>query len=67
MFVVIRGSSPSHSGELEISSVNDWYVKQGLMKYEYYSGDWTDAGTFESLVYANELMLSRDNIIENSS
>jgi len=67
VFDVIRGIHPSHRGELEISSVNDWYVKQGMMRYEYYSGDWTDAGTFESLVYANELMLSRDNIIENSS
>ena len=67
VFDVIRSIHPSHRGELEISSVNDWYVQQGLMKYEYYSGDWTDAGTFESLVYANELMLSRDNIIENSS
>lgn len=63
VFDVIKGIQPSQRGELEISSVNDWYVKQGLMRYEYYSGDWTDAGTFESLVYANELMLSCNNEI----
>ncbi len=63
VFDVIRQIKPSKRGELEISSVNDWYVKRGLMQYEYYSGEWTDAGTFESLVYANELMLARNNKI----
>jgi glucose-1-phosphate thymidylyltransferase len=63
VFQIIRMAEPSKRGELEISSVNDWYVQMGLMKYEYYSGEWTDAGTFESLVYANELMLARNNQI----
>lgn len=67
VFDVIRGCNVSSRGELEISSVNDWYVQKGLMRYEYYTGDWTDAGTFESLVYANELLLSRDNKISEEN
>ncbi|MBN1166314.1 MAG: NTP transferase domain-containing protein [Methanospirillaceae archaeon] len=66
VFDVIQSLRPSARGELEITSVNNWYVEQNTMTYDFIEGDWTDAGTFESLVYANELMLSRDNIIENS-
>jgi glucose-1-phosphate thymidylyltransferase len=61
---VIRQINPSDRGELEISSVNDDYVQRGLMRYEYYNGDWTDAGTFESFVNANELLLSCGNEIK---
>lgn len=64
VFDVIRSIKPSERGELEISSVNDWYVNRGQMRYEYYSGDWTDAGTFESLIYANELLFKRNNEIK---
>jgi len=63
VFDIIRGITPSPRGELEISSVNNEYVKRGLMTYGIVEGEWTDAGTFESIQYANNLLFSIDNRI----
>jgi glucose-1-phosphate thymidylyltransferase len=63
VFDIIRGITPSPRGELEISSVNNEYVKQGLMTYGIVEGEWTDAGTFESIQYANNLLFSIGNEI----
>ncbi len=49
VFDVIRTLKPSGRGELEITEVNDYYVKSGKMKFEALMGFWSDAGTFESL------------------
>jgi glucose-1-phosphate thymidylyltransferase len=59
VFDVIRGIKPSPRGELEITSVNNAYLSRKQMAYDIYEGDWTDAGTFESYMYANQLMMSR--------
>jgi glucose-1-phosphate thymidylyltransferase len=53
VFEVIRGLKPSARGELEITDVNNWYLKEGRLKHGMLDGDWTDAGTFESLMKAN--------------
>jgi glucose-1-phosphate thymidylyltransferase len=63
VFDIIPGITPSPRGELEISSVNNEYVKRRLMTYGIVEGDWTDAGTFESFQYANTLLFSIDNKI----
>ena len=63
VFDFIRKIESSDRGELEITSVNNIYVEAGEMMYATVNGDWTDAGTFESLVYANELLLSISNEI----
>ena len=63
VFDLIRDIESSERGELEITSVNNIYVERGEMTYATVNGDWTDAGTFESLVYANELLLSISNEI----
>ena len=55
-FEVIRQCEPSARGELEITDVNNFYVKSGQCEYDYFKGWWTDAGTFESLKLANELV-----------
>jgi glucose-1-phosphate thymidylyltransferase len=55
-FDIIRRLKPSARGELEISDVNNSYIRNGLMGYDFLDGWWTDAGTFESLSKANELM-----------
>ena len=47
---------PSRRGELEITDVNNHYLKQGRMGYSVLDGYWTDAGTLDSLDYANELV-----------
>ncbi len=56
VFTIIKTLKPSGRGELEITDVNNDYIKKGQMTYSLLEGDWTDAGTFESLHYANQLM-----------
>ncbi len=56
VFEVIRTLKPSARGEYEITDVNNHYLKQGRMGYSVLDGYWTDAGTLDSLDYANELV-----------
>ena len=54
VFGVIKKLKPSKRGELEITDVNNHYVKKGLMQYSVIKGFWSDAGTFESLYRASK-------------
>jgi glucose-1-phosphate thymidylyltransferase len=56
VFDIIRTLRPSGRGELEISDVNNAYLTKGLLAYDILDGWWSDAGTFESLNKANELV-----------
>ena len=56
VFEKIRRLKPSGRGELEISDVNNLYLREGNLTYEFLDGWWTDAGTFESLLHANRLV-----------
>ncbi|MFH0965905.1 MAG: sugar phosphate nucleotidyltransferase, partial [Planctomycetota bacterium] len=56
VFDFIRPLKPSARGELEITDVNNAYIERGMMTYRILEGWWTDAGTFESLHRANELV-----------
>jgi glucose-1-phosphate thymidylyltransferase len=56
VFEKIHRLKPSGRGELEITDVNNFYVMEGAMTYETLDGWWTDAGTFESLLRANNLV-----------
>ncbi len=56
VFDVIKTLEPSNRGELEITDVNNWYIKDGSMTYEVLDGWWTDAGTFDSLLHASHLV-----------
>ncbi|MFH0856426.1 MAG: sugar phosphate nucleotidyltransferase [bacterium] len=56
---IIRCLAPSERGELEITDVNNHYVKEGNMTYEILKGEWIDAGTFDSLLRANILMAKK--------
>ncbi len=49
VFNICKTLKPSGRGELEITDVNNYYLKQGTLTYETLDGWWTDAGTFESL------------------
>lgn len=55
-FDVIRSLKPSARGEYEITDVSDWYVRQGTAKATILEKPWIDAGTFESLFKATELV-----------
>src|SRR5207253_1671473 len=56
VFDVIRTLKPSGRGELEITDVNNWYLRRGELSYEILRGWWTDAGTFEALHRAGNLV-----------
>jgi glucose-1-phosphate thymidylyltransferase len=56
VFDVIKTLRPSGRGELEITDVNNRYIEKGLMTWDVLEGWWTDAGTFESLLHANQLV-----------
>jgi glucose-1-phosphate thymidylyltransferase len=56
VFKVIRGLVPSDRGELEITDVNNHYINRGEMTWNELDGWWTDAGTFESLLRASNLV-----------
>ena len=47
---------PSSRGELEITDVNNAYLQEGTLTYSVLEGWWTDAGTFESLRLATNLV-----------
>ena len=56
VFDAIKTLKPSDRGELEISDVNNLYIEKGMMTWNLLEGWWTDAGTFESLLHANQLV-----------
>jgi glucose-1-phosphate thymidylyltransferase len=55
VFDVIRTLTPSARGELEITDVNNHYLRSGTLRWGLLDGPWTDAGTHESLARANRL------------
>lgn len=64
VFEIVSTLRPSDRGELEITDVNNEYIKRGMMTYSILKGWWTDAGTFESLFKASSLarkILKGDN------
>ena len=56
VFQIIRTLKPSARGELEITDVNNAYIERGEMTWDELEGWWTDAGTFESLLHASNLV-----------
>lgn len=55
VFEICNGLSPSQRGELEITDVNNNYLKRGELTHDVLEGWWTDAGTIESLYRASKL------------
>lgn len=56
VFDKCRELTPSGRGELEITDVNNAYIREGTMTYSILDGWWTDAGTFNSLLRATNLV-----------
>jgi len=63
VFDIIRDTHPSARGELEITTVNNVYIKLGWLQYGFVQGRWSDAGTFESLQEASGILFSLGNKI----
>lgn len=56
---IIKTLKPSGRGELEITDVNNHYLETSILTYEMYRDEWTDAGTFESLLRASNIIANR--------
>ena len=59
VFSIIKTLKPSKRGELEITDVNNAFIKEGKMKADFVKGYWSDAGTFESLIRASNLVFEK--------
>jgi len=56
VFDFIRTLKPSQRGELEITDVNNFYLQEGMLEWDILDGWWSDAGTFDSLQYAGNMV-----------
>lgn len=63
VFDFVDRIGPSDRGELEITSVNNLYIAESVLKHDHVYGRWTDAGTFDSWMEANAIMLANGNRI----
>ncbi|PJC47779.1 MAG: spore coat protein, partial [Candidatus Omnitrophica bacterium CG_4_9_14_0_2_um_filter_42_8] len=62
VFDIAKALKPSKRGELEITDVNNEYIKLGQMTFDVMDGWWTDCGTHESLLRANNLVAKARNV-----
>lgn len=60
VFEMIKTLKPSGRGELEITDVNNMYIEKNQLTYDILDGWWTDAGTFESLHRASNLVAANN-------
>ena len=56
VFDYIKTLKPSGRGELEVTDLNNIYIKKNQMGFTLLNGFWSDAGTFESLFRASKLV-----------
>lgn len=52
---VAKNLKPSPRGEIEITDANNWYLQKGELQVAMVKGEWIDAGTFDSLLRAQNL------------
>jgi len=64
VFDRIRGLKPSGRGEYEITDINNSYIAEGTLRHTLLEGWWTDAGTFESLWHASNMV--REKVIRSA-
>ena len=64
VFDIIKTLKPSKRGELEITDVNNTYLKQGKLTYSMLKGYWGDAGTFSSLFEASKMIKEMEENIK---
>jgi glucose-1-phosphate thymidylyltransferase len=64
VFDRIRGLKPSGRGEYEITDINNSYLAEGTLRHTLLQGWWTDAGTFESLWHASNMV--REKVLRSA-
>jgi len=57
VFEFIKTLKPSSRGEMEITDVNNYYLRKGKLKHSILEGWWSDAGTFDSLLKVSNLIV----------
>ena len=62
---MIESITPSYRNELEITDVNNLYIKESQLQYDVLHGWWIDAGTHESLYQANQFVY--ENILREET
>jgi glucose-1-phosphate thymidylyltransferase len=67
VFDKIQKLVPSGRGELEITDVNNAYIRECSMTFSFLEGWWTDAGTFESLLRAANLAAATKQSLEDAA
>lgn len=60
VFDIIKTLKPSARGEYEITDVNNAYIEQNSLAFSFVNGFWTDAGTFDSLFRATQLVREKN-------
>ena len=60
IFDIIKTLKPSKRGELEITDVNNAYIERRELHYDILKGWWTDSGSFDSLLRANNLVAKKE-------
>ena len=63
VFDICEKLEPSDRGELEITDVNNEYIRRGQMTYDIINGWWADCGSFEALLRSN-LLVAREHGVE---
>jgi len=63
VFEICETLAPSDRGELEITDVNNEYIRRGSMTYEVIKGWWADCGSFEALLRSN-LLVAREQGVD---
>jgi len=59
VFEIIKSLKPSGRGEFEITDVNNAYIRKNELEFDVLKGWWTDSGTYDSLLRANQLVAEK--------
>jgi glucose-1-phosphate thymidylyltransferase len=51
-----KSLKPSERGEIEITDLNNFYLKKNELRVKVFEGEWLDAGTFDSLLAAGNIV-----------
>lgn len=60
VFSYIKDLNPSDRGQLEVTDLNNIYIKQNKLKWAQLQGFWSDAGTFDSLYHASRFWAEKN-------
>lgn len=57
---IAKNATPSERGEIEITSLQNFYLQAGELKVSTFEGEWLDAGTFDSLLEAGNVVKNKE-------